>query len=100
MVFTSFKDENAVGDWVSRDAYSAFFESVYSKMEGHFEKFPSTCLEEDELNILGRVMTHAFILFDVFPVALCKVSMKKLYLGKLIIPNYWLLLCNSFHQEK
>ena len=51
-------------------------------MEGHFEKVPSPCLEEDELNILGKVMTHAFILFDVFPVALCKASMKKVIFGE------------------
>ena len=42
-----FTNENAVGDGVSRDAFSAFFESFYEKMDKYFEKIPTAKIPED-----------------------------------------------------
>ena len=46
-----FTDENAVGDGVSRDVFFVFFESLYGKMDGYFEKIPTAKMPEDELEI-------------------------------------------------
>ena len=77
----AFKGEDAGGDGVSRDAYSAYFESVYRKMEGHTEKVPSPLFEEEELAILGTIITHAFVSHNIFPISLCKASIKKVLIG-------------------
>ena len=72
----NFKNENAVGDGVSRDAFSEFYRTAYRKMEGHFFKVPSPYLDDEELKLIGEIITHGFILFDIFPLALCKLSLK------------------------
>ena len=71
-----FKAEDAVGDGVSRDAFSEFYDRVYQKMEGQFEKIPASRYEDTELNILGEIIHHAFVLYEVFPVQLCKSTLK------------------------
>ena len=72
----NFKNENAVGDGVSRDAFSEFYRTAYKKMEGHFFKVPSQHLEDEELKLIGEIITHGFILFDIFPLGICKLSLK------------------------
>ena len=47
-VVIHFTDENAVGEGVSRDAFSAFFESLHGKMDGYFEKIPTAKIPEDD----------------------------------------------------
>lgn len=73
----SFKGEDAEGDGVSRDAFSAFFNSAYNKMDGYSEKVPSTRFSEEDVRTLGKIITHAYICFNVFPTGLCKTAFKK-----------------------
>ena len=61
----SFKEEDAVVDGVSLDAYSAFYESLYTKMDGSFEKLPSSNLDEEE----GKIINHG-------PLELSKSTLK------------------------
>ena len=70
----TFKDENAIGDGVSRDAYSEFFQAVYQKMEGEFVKIPANRLDDDDLEIIGKIIHHAFVLYDIFPMQLSKAA--------------------------
>ena len=70
----TFNGEDAVGDGVTRDGYSAFFKCVYDKFEGCNERVPLTAMDTDELEIIGKVIHSAFICYDLFPVELCKAS--------------------------
>ena len=72
----SFENENGVGDGVIRDAYSGFFEKLYEKMDGAFEKVPSGYLDEEELEIIGKIITHAFLTHGLFPVQICSCTLK------------------------
>ena len=47
-----FKGEDAVGDGVARDAYSAFFSGVYTRMHGCYENIPSPNLDETDSHTL------------------------------------------------
>ena len=60
-VVIHFTDENAVGDGVSHNAFSAFFESLYGKMDGYFEKIPTAKIPEDDLEIVGKIIHHGHI---------------------------------------
>ena len=56
-----FTDDNAVGDGVSCDEFSASFESLYEKMDGYFEKIPTAKITEDELEIVSKIIHHGYI---------------------------------------
>ena len=72
----SFADEDAGGDGVARDAYSAFFEEVLGRWEGTCSKVPNSQTDHEELNLIGKIITHAFISFRVFPLTMCKATLK------------------------
>ena len=71
----SFKGENATGNGVSRDAYSAYFDEVYARMDGFSEKVPSQRFDDEDAEIFGKILTHAFVCFDIFPVGLSKSAL-------------------------
>ena len=71
-----FTDENAVGDGVSRDAFSAFFESLYGKMDGYFEKIPTAKISEDQLEIVGKIIHHGYIHYGMIPSRLSRSCFK------------------------
>ena len=75
-VVIHFTDENAVGDGVSRDAFSAFFESLYGKMDGYFEKIPTSKITEDELEIVGKIIHHGYIQYGMIPSRLSRSCFK------------------------
>ena len=77
----SFDNEDAYGDGVTRDAFSGFFTSVYMKMDGCTERVPRSSIDDDELIIIGKVITHAFITCNIFPFEICKSSIKHCILG-------------------
>ena len=58
----SFDNDEVSGNGVTRDAFSAFFASVYSKMDGSNERVPRTIVDDDDLVAVGKAITHAFIL--------------------------------------
>ena len=77
----TFKGEDAVGDGVARDAYSAFCSGVYTRMDGCYEKIPSPNFDETDLEIIQKVITHTFMQHNLFPVELSKVSLKHYTFG-------------------
>ena len=77
----SFDNEEASGDGVTRDAFSAFFASVYSKMDGSNERVPRTIVDDDDLVAAGKVITHVFIMCNIFPFEICKSSIKHCIFG-------------------
>ena len=76
-----FEGEQAVGDRVNRDAYSEFFEALYRKMEGELERVPMNNMDEDELETVGKIITHAYVQYGLFPLGLSKVAMKHALFG-------------------
>ena len=70
-----FKGESGVGDGITRDGYSAFFEELYTKMDGYDEKvFLNE--DEDESEIIGKIINHAFIQYNIFPPLISKTTLK------------------------
>ena len=72
----SFDNEEASGDGVTRDAFSAFFGSVYSKLDGSNERVPRTIVDCNDLVAVGKAITHAFIMCNIFLFEICKSSIK------------------------
>ena len=70
----SFEGETAIGDGVTRDAYSSFFQKMRFIFHGDFEWIPLPTAESEELNIIGKVITTAFLTQNIFPVELCQSS--------------------------
>ena len=56
----TFKEEDAVGDGIAMDVYSAFFNHVHKLIDGSFQRV-STNFDETELRIIGKIITHCFI---------------------------------------
>ena len=76
-----FSGEKAVGDGVSKGCYSEFFEKLFEKMDGVTEKVPlDNSIEEEDLEVIGNIIHHTFIQFGIFPLQLCKSTLKKLLL--------------------
>lgn len=75
-VSITFKDENGVGYGVTRDAFSAFYDKMYEKMEGSFIKVPTTLFSSETWETIGKIITHGFLLFNIFPVCVSKVTQK------------------------
>ena len=74
-VILSFSHEPAGGDGVTKDCYAEFFDKLYEKMEGTVEKVPIEDLDEEELEVIGRIINHAFLQFSVFPLQLSKTTL-------------------------
>ena len=81
LLSVTFKDEVAVGDGVTRDVYSAFFHAMQQKMDGSFQLVPQPNFDEDELSIVGEIITHAFLQCEVYPLEICKSSLKYCIFG-------------------
>ena len=62
------------GDRVTRDAFSAFFALVYSKMDGSSERVSHIIVNEDDLVVVGKAFTHALIMCNTLPFEICKSS--------------------------
>ena len=77
----SFDNEEASGEGVTRDAFSAFFALVYSKVDGSNERVPRIIVDDDDLVAVGKVITHASIMCNIFSFELCKSSIKHCIFG-------------------
>ncbi|XP_057293371.1 uncharacterized protein LOC130621994 [Hydractinia symbiolongicarpus] len=74
-----FSGEEAYGDGVTKDCYAEFYKKLFEKMDGVMEKVPlDDCVDEEELEIIGSIVNHAFIQYAIFPLQLCKSTVKKL----------------------
>ena len=80
-VSISISGESGIGDGVSRDVYSKFFRYFYEKCDGDRQRIPMPTLDSEELIIVGRVITHAFIQYGLFPLELCEVSLSHTLYG-------------------
>ena len=78
----TFENENAVGDGVAKDAFSQLFDHIAQTWEGCNALVPSLTLDQQQLVLLGKIITHAFLLFEMFPVNISKVSLKQIFFGK------------------
>ena len=68
----TFAGEEGIGDGVSKDAYSEFFDAFYRKLDGFTQKVPPSNMDEDGLQTAGKIITHAFVCYNVFPHQLSK----------------------------
>ena len=75
-VIIDFKDEDAVGDGVSRDGFTLFFQKMYAKFEGCYEKVPMPALESDELIAIGKIISTGFIFYNIFPFRISHACLK------------------------
>ena len=75
-----FDNKEASGDGVTRDAFSAFFASFYLKMDGSNERVSCTFVDDDDL-VVGKTITHASIMCNIFPFEICKSSIKHCNFG-------------------
>lgn len=71
----SFVGENAVGKGVLRDAYSTFFKKLFETWEGNSEFIPSLATDSEFLKCIGKIIVHAYIILDIFPIQVCKASL-------------------------
>lgn len=76
----TFKGESGVGDGVTRDAFSTFFNKMGTKFQGDNEWVPLPTTESTELKIIGRIITHAFLTQKIFPVHICRSSLQHILL--------------------
>lgn len=71
-ILFSFDGEDSVGDGVAKDVYSCFFNEVFKMFSlGYESNIPSALTKYDALH-LGLIITHAYLLFKIFPVSLYK----------------------------
>ena len=80
-VMVTFEGEGAGGDGVWRDALSAFYQKMYSKLDGELCKVLSRFDEEEELEIIGKIIHAGFIQYYTFSVQLCKATLEYYLFG-------------------
>ena len=77
-----FCDETASGDGVTRDAKSLLYNTLYSMFEGANEKVPLRNIETEELEMIGKIISHAFTTHGIFSVQICKSSLLNVLYGE------------------
>lgn len=73
----TFISKNVVGDGIGLDAYSTFYQAMYSKFDGEFQKVPNQLLDKDGLQVIGKTIRHGYIYFEVFLLRLPKATLKQ-----------------------
>lgn len=58
------------GDGVTKDTFSLFFEKVYEIYDGEYGKIASPTLEEEDLETIAEIITHAISEYKIFPLKL------------------------------
>ena len=74
----TFKSEIAVGDGVSKDVHSTFFEEIYKQRCAGIKANVPTILTETEAEIFGTIITQAYIQHNVFNVRFAKAAFEYL----------------------
>ena len=94
----SFKSEIAVGDGVSKNAYSTFFGEIYKQLCAGINANVLTSLTETEGGRFGTIISQAYIRHNVFPVRLAKAVFEYLIFhnvrGKMLIESLLLYIHN------
>ena len=70
----TFKNVRAVGNGVAKDALSQFFDETSKKWEGCSEVVPA--FSSIDLELIGKIAQHAFLLFEIFPSQFSRASLK------------------------
>ena len=77
-VTIKFRDENALGDGVSRDVYTQFYKDVFRLYSsGIHENVPVSFSKRDS-EVFGRIITHAFIQYNIFPIEIARAFFEQL----------------------
>ena len=76
LVSIAFHGEDAYGDGVTTDAFTTFFEALYCFMDGNNQKVPSINLDDEDLVVVGKIINHAFVVANIFPI---EISMASFY---------------------
>ena len=71
-----FEGEDALGDGVTKDAFLSFFDEVYKRFEGETEKVPNLEMDEDSLVLIGKIITHSYVLFGIYPTKISPTVVK------------------------
>ena len=80
-----FKNEDAVGDSVTREVYSVFWNSfvtTFCEGSSHYIFSISAALSPDDYVVLGRIITHPFLLTGTFPVQLSEAAVQQAVVGR------------------
>ena len=73
-----FRDDNTLGDGVSRYVYTQFYKDVFRlHSSGIHENVPLSFSERDG-EVFGRIIAHAFIQFNIFPVEIARAFFEQL----------------------
>lgn len=79
-----FKDEEAVGDGVVREMFSLFWEQMLSKTfhgDTEFSLLMSPHMKPSDYVIMGRIITHQYVLCGTFPVRIAQASIQQALFG-------------------
>ena len=94
-----FKNEDAAGDGVTREVYSVFWNSfltTFCEGSSQYIFFVSASLSSDDYVVLGRIITHQFLLTDTFPVQLSEAAVQQAVVGRVteecLISSFLMLL--------
>ena len=80
-VTLSYLGEDAVGDGVVKDAFSQFFDDLGKRWEGCGEVVPSMNHYSDNFDLIGKIITHAYLLFEMFPFMISHAALKYYLFG-------------------
>ena len=75
-ISVNFKGEDAYGEGVTRDVFSEFFKFVFRfKSAGISSCVPSSLSEEESVKF-GKILTHYFVQFNMFPTCFSKTVLE------------------------
>ena len=69
-------------------------------MDGSNERVPRNIVDDDDLVAVGKAITHAFIMYNIFPFEICKSSIKHCIFGGDISKSELLTLFMAFIMPK
>ena len=71
-----FVNEDAVGDGVTRDAFASFFQELYDRFDGENEKIPPIDMDEENLETIGKIITHSLVVSGFYPRKISQTAIK------------------------
>ena len=81
-ISVNFKGEDAYGEGVTRDVFSEFFKFVFRfKSAGISSCVPSSLSEEESVKF-GKILTHYFVQFNMFPTGFSKAVLEYIIFDK------------------
>ena len=82
LIKINFRGEDATGHGVSRDVYSQFYKEIFRfHSSGIHANVPSS-LSETESELFGKILTHAYIQYNIFPIQIARAFFEQLLKGE------------------